>query len=255
MAVEVILVVVAIVAAVVWMEYFPVKTDSGLDFSKRLRSPLAVHLVIDVHAESFDATIPSPAEPHPDTAETAVVKGEAEVALMNMSANTVTYCAPKAMNWYSQYNNPYVVIGCGNMQSNGCVPTSAAMLLSAYGLSVSPTDMGYYLYSTGNYNSRYGHGGSDLCWYDIANYAGLAAEGVYSFDSFETALRTGAVVACHIYYGGGTHAVLATGYDNGQTCIYDPIGGVYWRSTASVWGARSFVWNDVLSGTSIIAVR
>ena len=74
MAVEMILVVVAIVAAVVWMEYFPVKTDSGLDFSKRMRSPLAVHLVIDVHAESFDATIPSPAEPHPDTAETAVVK-------------------------------------------------------------------------------------------------------------------------------------------------------------------------------------
>ena len=170
------------------------------------------------------------------------------------SAVEFTYREPAWMQWYGQYNNPYVVIGSGNMQSNGCVPTSAAMLLSAHGINVSPTDMGYYLYSTGNFNNWYGHGGTDLCWYDVAAYGGFSAEGMFDYDSFVSALQSGAIVACHIYYGGGTHAVLATGYDNGNTMVYDPIGGKYWRTASSLWNSQSYVWNDRLSGTSIIAL-
>ena len=165
------------------------------------------------------------------------------------------YTEPRSMTWYGQYNNPYVVIGSGNMQSNGCVPTSAAMYLSGIGVQVSPTDMGYYLYDTGNFDNLYGHGGSDLCWYDVAAYAGVGAWGIYNSDSFKDALKSGAVVACHIYYGGGTHAVLATGYNNGRTMVYDPIGGTYWNSVDNLWNGRSFVWNDCLSGTSIIALN
>ena len=69
-----------------------------------------------------------------------------------------------------------------------------------------------------------------------------------------SALQSGAIVACHIYYGGGTHAVLATGYDNGKTMVYDPIGGKYWQSASHLWNSQSYVWNDRLSGTSIIAL-
>lgn len=171
-----------------------------------------------------------------------------------MLSEEFTYCEPKWMRWYGQYSNPYIVIGSGNMQSNGCVPTAAAMLLSAYGINVSPTDMGYYLYDTGNFDNYYGHGGSDLCWYDVAAYAGISAQGMYDYDSFASALQSGAIVACHIYYGGGTHAVLATGYDNGKTMVYDPIGGKYWQSASHLWNSQSYVWNDRLSGTSIIAL-
>ena len=190
-------------------------------------------------------------------AEPEVYMEGPEVMNVNVVYETpVTYYSePRWMQWYGQYNNPYVVIGCGNMQSNGCVPTSAAMLLSAYGYSATPVDMGYYLNSTGNFNGTYGHGGTDQCWYDVANYAGLSAWGIYEYDSFVHALQDGAIVACHIYYGGGTHAVLATGYSDGQTMVYDPIGGKYWKSVSSLWNGQSYVWNDRLSGTSIIALK
>lgn len=156
--------------------------------------------------------------------------------------------------YYGQYSNPYVVIGSGNMRSNGCVPTAGAMLLSGYGVNYSPTDLGWYLYGTGNFDNYYGHGGTDLCWYDIAGLAGIGAWGIYDYDSMVAALQNGATVACHIYYGGGTHAVLATGYNNGNTTVYDPIGGIYSKSVASLWNGQSYVWNDRLSGTSIIAL-
>jgi hypothetical protein len=160
----------------------------------------------------------------------------------------------RGFTYYNQYSNPYVVIGSGNMRSNGCVPTAGAMLLSGYGYYTIPTDLGWYLYGTGNFDNYYGHGGSDLCWYDIAGLAGIGAWGIYDYDSMVAALQSGATVACHIYYGGGTHAVIATGYNNGNTTVYDPIGGIYTKSVASLWNGRSFVWNDVLSGTSIIAL-
>ena len=165
------------------------------------------------------------------------------------------YSEPRSMTWYGQYYNAYEVIGSGNMQANGCVPTSAAMLLSGFGIQVSPSEMGWYLYGTGNFDNYYGHGGTDLCWYDVAAYGGLGAWGIYDYDSFVSALEGGAAVACHIYYGGGTHAVIATGYSNGNTTVYDPIGGIYAKSVSSLWNGRSFVWNDCLSGTSITAIQ
>ena len=193
----------------------------------------------------------------------AVLAASAVITVFGFSSGFVTsvnaeeygyYAEPRWMQWYGQYSNPYTEIGSGNMQSNGCVPTAAAMYLSSLGIYVSPTDMGYYLNSTGNFNSTYGSGGTDLCWYDVAAYAGGYACGIYDYDSFVNALCSGAVVAAHVYYGGCTHAILATGYSNGETLVYDSIGGTYMRSTESIWNSQSYAWNDRLSGTSIIAL-
>lgn len=164
------------------------------------------------------------------------------------------YTSPRYFTWYNQLSNYPTIIGSGNMRSNGCVPTAAAMLLSGYGIYVIPEDMGWYLYNTGNFDNWYGHGGSDLSWFDVANYAGLGAWTVYDYDSMVSALQNGSTIAAHIYAYGGTHAVLLTGYDNGMTTVYDSIGGVYQRSTSSIWNGRSFAWNDILSGNSIIAI-
>ena len=65
------------------------------------------------------------------TAETGITDRIPSVGNYMLSEE-FTYCEPKWMRWYGQYSNPYIVIGSGNMQSNGCVPTAAAMLLSAY---------------------------------------------------------------------------------------------------------------------------
>ena len=162
---------------------------------------------------------------------------------------------PRSMTWYGQYSNPDVQIGVGTMKGNGCVPTAGSILLSGYGIYISPTDLGWYLYGTGNFNNYYGHGGTDLCWYDIAAYAGLGAWGIYDYDSFVSALQGGASVACHIYYGGSTHAVVATGYNNGKTTVYDPISGSYTKDISSLWNGRSFEWVDCLSGTSVTAIQ
>lgn len=164
------------------------------------------------------------------------------------------YAAPKSFTVYYQYSNPYTVIGNGNMRANGCVPTAAAMLGSYYGNNMSPTDWGWYLYGTGNFNNSCGHGGTDASWYDVAGALGLTAWDIYDYDSLVSALQSGATVAAHVYYGGGTHAMLLTGYNNGTTTVYESIGGCYTRSVSSVWASRSFVWSDCLTGSSVIAI-
>ena len=164
------------------------------------------------------------------------------------------YAAPKAFTVYYQYSNPYEVIGNGNMRANGCVPTAAAMLGSYYGSGMTPNDWGWYLYSTGYFNNAYGHGGTDASWYDVAGVLGLTAWDIYDYDSLVSALQSGATVAIHAYYGGGTHAMLMTGYNNGITTVYESIGGCYSKSVKSLWNSRSFVWNDCLTGSSVIAL-
>lgn len=164
------------------------------------------------------------------------------------------YAAPKSFTVYYQYSNPYEVIGNGNMRANGCVPTAAAMLGSYYGSSMTPNDWGWYLYGTGNFNNAYGHGGTDASWYDVAGALGLTAWDIYDYDSLVSALQSGATVAIHAYYGGGTHAMLMTGYNNGTTTVYESIGGCYSKSVKSLWNSRSFVWNDCLTGSSVIAL-
>ena len=170
------------------------------------------------------------------------------------SSTTDGYAAPKAFTVYYQYSNPYEVIGNGNMRANGCVPTAAAMLGSYYGSGMTPNDWGWYLYSTGNFNNAYGHGGTDASWYDVAGVLGLTAWDIYDYDSLTSALQSGATVAIHAYYGGGTHAMLMTGYSNGMTTVYESIGGCYSKSVKSLWNSRSFVWNDCLTGSSVIAL-
>lgn len=164
------------------------------------------------------------------------------------------YAAPKSFTVYYQYSNPYEVIGNGNMRANGCVPTAAAMLGSYYGNSMTPNDWGWYLYGTGNFNNAYGHGGTDASWYDVAGVLGLTAWDIYDYDSLVSALQSGATVVIHAYYGGGTHAMLMTGYNSGMTTVYESIGGCYSKSVKSLWNSRSFVWNDCLTGTSVIAL-
>lgn len=164
------------------------------------------------------------------------------------------YAAPKVFTVYYQYSNPYEVIGNGNMRANGCVPTAAAMLGSYYGSSMTPSDWGWYLYGTGNFNNAYGHGGTDASWYDVAGALGLTAWDIYDYDSLVSALQSGTTVAIHVYYGGGTHAMLLTGYNNGNTTVYESIGGCYSKSVKSLWNSRSFVWNDCLTGSSVIAL-
>lgn len=164
------------------------------------------------------------------------------------------YAAAMSFTWYGQNDNARTVIGSGNMVDNGCVPTAAACLLSGYGISVSPEDMGWYLYDTGSFDNYYGHGGADLAWYDVAAYAGLNAYGIYDADSFASALQSGATVTCAVYRGSGTHSIFATGYDNGYTTVYDSISGTYTKSVQSIWNNRSFAWVETLSGTSVIAI-
>ena len=48
--------------------------------------------------------------------------------------------------------------------------------------------------------------------------------------------------------------MLMTGYNNGITTVYESIGGCYSKSVKSLWSSRSFVWNDCLTGSSVIAL-
>lgn len=166
---------------------------------------------------------------------------------------------PVWMQYYSQSNPTWsgtVVGDYGTMAENGCVPTSGAMMLSHFGYSVSPVDLAWQMYGWGDYNSWMGHGAGGSAIANMAYNYGLNCWGCYSYDDAKSALVGGAVIAAIIYYGGGTHCVVLTGFDsNGNTTVYDPKGGTYKKSLSAVFDNRSWVELDCTGCGNFTAVN
>lgn len=147
----------------------------------------------------------------------------------------------KAPYYYSQLDGRWsgMSFGTSTLGPSGCVPTSMAMVLrGCYGINVTPVDTAKRIYGYGGFNQKYfGASGTDLV--KGINSYGRSITNIQSLSELNNYLSKGYPVIMYVNVGIG-HAIVAHGYSNGTTNIYDPYG----RQFYSGWVSTSHLWNN-----------
>ena len=161
--------------------------------------------------------------------------------------------------YYSQLDGRWSGIYVGNYPfgPSGCVSTSLAMILrGCYGQNITPIEVGRTMASIGYFNqSYYGASATDLV--KTARYYGRSISSVKTKSEMDNALAQGFPVILLQNVGIG-HAVVAHGYKNGYTEVYDPYGKKFYSgkvSTSELWSTPSNDSIDWQEGTPRFVVR
>ena len=139
------------------------------------------------------------------------------------SWNGVSYYCQRDDRW------AWSVYGNYTFASNGCVPTTAAMIVNTLkGTNYKPIDMGNILYNAGIYNVREIGAGGDT-WNLISKKFGLIYKNNINVQSAKNELMKGNMIAATVEGGrfcpwpGISHEILLFGLDaQGYTTVYDP---------------------------------
>lgn len=161
--------------------------------------------------------------------------------------------------YYSQLDSRWEsrMYGRYDFGSTGCVPSSMAMVLKGcYGLNVTPIDTANRIYSYGGFNQQYyGASGPDLVR-GMASY-GRTAQVLNSVEELNEYLAKGYPVIMYVNVGIG-HAVVAHGYSNGTTTVYDPYGHKFFSgqvSTSHLWSIPSRDYVDWQAGRPFFVIK
>lgn len=130
----------------------------------------------------------------------------------------------KAPQYFSQLDGRWANVRFGNypVSSAGCGPTSLAMILKgSYGLNVDPGTVA--LRANQMFAGQLPYGILDKQILAVSNAYGHAASYVKSEAEAIQYLKAGYPLIFDIYVGVG-HDVVAYGYDDGKTTVYDPYG-------------------------------
>lgn len=189
---------------------------------------------------------------------TVSVSNDADIAdLQSILGNSgIDYAAIRSW-WFSQgykheaaakdwYATPY---GSGKtIGSSGCGPTSAAMVLKKYGVSVTPADTAAFCLSNG-YRVE-GVGTSADCFMALAKKYGLKAEVISSWDAAKKVLQAGQPLiisvggtsASSYFVSGSGHFIVLAGIYGNTVLIND--SGPRNRKVATVGQVTGSVKNS-----------
>ncbi|MFT8735730.1 MAG: C39 family peptidase [Lentilactobacillus hilgardii] len=159
--------------------------------------------------------------------------------------------------YYSQLDSRWAstIFNKHTFGSTGCVPTSLAMILKGvYGLNVTPRDVGNKFGQSTNYD---GAAGSDLKRMTAAY--GKTAINVDSINAMNVFLKKNIPLVILVNVPGGTHAIVATGCNNGLTHVLDPYNhALYkdgWYSIDGLFHNLSSDGLDWNAGTPVFAIK
>ncbi|MDR2833745.1 MAG: C39 family peptidase [Streptococcaceae bacterium] len=141
------------------------------------------------------------------------------------------------------------------MSQAGCVPTSLAMVLNgAYGMDVNPATVASVMDSISP--QSFGASGGDLI--KTTQQYGRNIEQISDMSRAKALLAEGYPLIFFVDVGIG-HAVVAYGYDNGRTEIFDPFDRQFypagWYSIESVWNKPSKDPVDWNAGRPVFAIK
>lgn len=164
-------------------------------------------------------------------------------------ANQPVYFSQLDSRWSSHRFNDYT------MGQAGCVPTSIAMVLNgSYGIKVSPDDVRSVMDNISV--TSLGASGQDLV--NTVNYYGRTVEHASNVTRTAELLQQGVPIIFYVGIGGGmTHAIVAYGYSNGATQIYDPYNRMYfngWYNVNYISSRLSQDSDDWNSGRPVFAI-
>ncbi|WP_349514970.1 cysteine peptidase family C39 domain-containing protein [Leuconostoc suionicum] len=182
----------------------------------------------------------------------------AEQDLSASNSNTSTNSSSaKQPTYFSQLDSRWsgVKFRHTTIGSDGCVPTSLAMVLKgSYGLNVDPVSVAQKMAPM---NSWYaGASGQDLV--KTAKAYGRSVEEISDKNRAIAVLKSGVPLIMYVNVGIG-HAVAVYGYNNGQVNTYDPYNWKFYGSVSSfdaLWNNPSVDYNmDWDAGRPVFAIR
>ena len=156
------------------------------------------------------------------------------------------------------------VYGLANLDDSGCVPTSLAMAFSGLGKSVTPIDVADVIYNNTNTFNKIGMGttgaGADYAikYYNFKNTV------IKTKSQLVQALQSGNPVLALVgkgyfvkkYYN--SHAVILSGYQNGETKALDPDNAANtgkWYNVDGIWNQRSLNPLNAMLGGSFMLIE
>ena len=156
------------------------------------------------------------------------------------------------------------VYGLANLDDSGCVPTSLAMAFSGLGKSVTPIDVADVIYNNTNAFNKIGMGttgaGADYAikYYNFKNTV------IKTKSQLAQALQSGNPVLALVgkgyfvkkYYN--SHAVILSGYQNGETKALDPDNAANtgkWYNVDGIWNQRSLNPLNAMLGGSFMLIE
>ena len=156
------------------------------------------------------------------------------------------------------------VYGLANLDDSGCVPTSLAMAFSGLGKSVTPIDVADVIYNNTNAFNKIGMGttgaGADYAikYYNFKNTV------IKTKSQLVQALQSGNPVLALVgkgyfvkkYYN--SHAVILSGYQNGETKALDPDNAANtgkWYNVDGIWNQRSLNPLNAMLGGSFMLIE
>ncbi|MGX7112114.1 C39 family peptidase [Gemella cuniculi] len=152
--------------------------------------------------------------------------------------------------------------GLSNLRITGCVPTSLAMIISAIKEEVTPVQVADYIYSTTMEMNTTFTGTSSLGAKEAIVHWGLNYRVINSKNELVAALKSGKIVYGAVGHGifvngYSTHAIILSGYHNGNTKAIDP-DNMYktnkWYSVEDIWNERSLGPEDTAIGGAFMAI-
>ncbi|MBS0957839.1 C39 family peptidase [Leuconostoc pseudomesenteroides] len=186
-----------------------------------------------------------------------VAEQDVTISSGDSSSNTSNTIVAKKPTYFSQLDSRWSWVGFRHttIGSDGCVPTSLAMVLNgSYGLNVNPVSVAQKMAPM---NSWYaGASGTDLV--KTAKAYGRSVEQISDKNRAITVLKSGVPLIMYVNVGIG-HAIVVTGYNNGQVNTYDPYNWKFYGSVSSfdsVWNNPSVDYNmDWDAGRPVFAIR
>lgn len=197
-----------------------------------------------------------------------VLKGTHQVGNMSFTADQTGNIYATSLNnvpYYNQTDGRWgnLTYNGKSMSSTGCVVMTATAIVNYFtGSSYSPVDMGNILYAAGYYNPGGVDGTVSSAWRYIANRFGLTYQNNLTRSEAEKALKEGKIVASAVGYSrwcpyvGITHEIYLTGYNQGNTQVYDPLHSYQsgQASLSSVFSVLSGAWEDIQDGGPVFAL-
>lgn len=176
------------------------------------------------------------------------------------NVSTGSYTKQFSLVYYSQLNPSWsrLTYGGYSFGATGCGQTSIAMILSGFGIKVTPPMAASYAHGYGSFD-RYpevGSAQSDLTL--VASHYNVSWTVMSSASQLANYLSKGYPATVCLDLGGGVrHIVVLTGYSNGFTTVTDPYNGLLFsgrHSVSQIWSLLSWKSDNTNKGASAATV-
>lgn len=219
-----------------------------------------------LRAEAIRIKLTAKAAPAPGSTSRSFVEAKsgwrpAGGNLKYYNAQTNSYSRQFTVKYYSQLDRRWSGRNYGgyNFGKTGCGQASIAMILSGFGINVTPSMAADYSHSHGTFDTRNEVGSAQSDLTIVADHYGVSWHVMGSAGELSSYLSKGYPATVCLELGGGVrHIVVLHGYDRqGYTNVSDPWSGLLFsgrHTVAQIWSKLSWKADNRNRGASAAVV-